>query len=90
MALCVMSIETDASGIESLIEAAQLSKALWLLRDALARSPRDQSLLTLAAKLAAAAESKAMDLACNKATDGSRQAQEMEAIARQAREYLTC
>ena len=85
-----MSIETDASRIGSLIEAAELLKALWVLRDALARNPGDQSLLRLAAKLAEAAESKAMDLACNKATDGSRQAQEIEAIGKQAREYLTC
>jgi hypothetical protein len=84
-----MSIETEASRIASLIEAAQLSKALWVLRDALARSPQHPALLSLASKLAATAESKAMDLAYSKATDGSRQAREMEAIARQAREYLT-
>jgi hypothetical protein len=85
-----MSIEKEVSRIESLIEAGQLSKALWLLRDAFARSPQAGLLIRLAATLAAAAESKAMDLACNKATDGSRQAQEVEAIATQARHYLTC
>ena len=34
-----MSIETEVSRIKVLIDAAQLSKALWLLRDAMARSP---------------------------------------------------
>jgi hypothetical protein len=60
---------------------------LWVLRDALARNPGDQLLLKLAARLAAAAESKAMDLSCSRATDGSREAGELEEVAKRAREY---
>jgi hypothetical protein len=63
-------------------------KSWWALRDAFARSPRSQSLLSLASKLAAAAESKAIGLAYSRATDGSRKAQEIEAIAKEARVYL--
>jgi hypothetical protein len=84
-----MSSEEDASKIAALIRSAQLSKALWVLRDALARSPDDPSLLRLADSLATTARSKAMDLSYNRANDGSRKAQELEAIARDAREYLT-
>lgn len=83
-----MSAEDETSRIEALIASGQLSKALWALRDALARSPRNPSLLRVASGLAAAAEIKATDLACCKATDGSRKALEIGAIAREAREYL--
>jgi hypothetical protein len=84
-----MSTEDEASRIAGLINTAQFAKALWALRDALARTPRSPSLLDLAATLARAAQSRAMDLAYNKATDGSRKAQELESIAREAKEYLT-
>lgn len=83
-----MSSQTDAARIEELIRTTQLAKALWSLRDAFARSPRDARLLQLAAKLAQVAESRAHTLGCNKATEDSRQAEEMETIAREARDYL--
>jgi hypothetical protein len=85
-----MNVEADSSRIASLIESSQLSEALWVIRDALARSPGDRSLLKLAAKLAAVAESRAMDLSYNKATDGSHKAGELEEIAKHAKEYAKC
>ena len=88
-ALCVMSTQDEASRIAGLIGNAQFSKALWVLRVALARTPRSPPLLELAAMLARTAQSKAMDLGYNKATDGSRKAQELESIAREAKAYLT-
>jgi hypothetical protein len=84
-----MSTKNETSRIEALINGAEFSKALYVLRDALARNPRNESLMKLAADLANAAENKAMILGCNKATEGSRQLQEIESIAAQAREYLT-
>jgi hypothetical protein len=83
-----MTLESDASRIEALIKSEQLSKALWVLRDAFARNPRNQRLLTLAGKLAAAAESKATSLGSNRATEFSREAGEMVSIAYRAKEYL--
>jgi hypothetical protein len=83
-----MSAEADARRIEGLIDNAQFAKALWLLRDAFARSPRDVTLLRLAAKLAQAAQSKAGELESSKATEHSRHAEEVAAIAREASDYL--
>jgi hypothetical protein len=81
-------VETEASRIRTLIESAQFAKALWVLRDSLARNSRNQALLALAGDLAAAAGSKAISLGASKATECSRETREIEAIARQAREYL--
>ena len=83
-----MNAESDAARVAALIDRAEFSKALHVLRDAFARSPRHPTLLKVAAKLAGAAESAAIGLASNRATDGSRRAKETEAVAREAKEYL--
>jgi hypothetical protein len=83
-----MDTHDDASRISHLIEKQELAKALSVLRDAMARTPRDLSLLELAAKLADRARSAAIGAAYNKATDGSRHATELVRIEREAREYL--
>jgi hypothetical protein len=83
-----MNIQDDASRISHLIEKQELAKALWILRDAMARSPGDLRLLELASNLADTAKSAAIGAACNKATDGSRHATELARIEREARQYL--
>lgn len=83
-----MNAHDDALRISHLIERQELARALSVLRDAMARTPRDPSLLELAAKLADRARSAAIDAAYNKATDGSRHATELVRIEREAQEYL--
>jgi len=83
-----VSTESEASRIEGLIDSAQFSKALWLLRDAFARNPGAATLLKLAEKLAQAAESRVQDLESSRATEGSRHAREIAVIAKEARDYL--
>lgn len=83
-----MNAHNDASRVSQLIERREFARALSVLRDAMARTPRDPSLVELAAKLAETARSAAISAAYNKATDGSRLAAEMEKIEREARDYL--
>jgi hypothetical protein len=81
--------ENEAHRIAALVDSGEFAKALYVLRDALARAPRHPKLLAVAEKLAEAAESKARVYGSNKATEYSRKAQEVAVIAHEARDYLT-
>jgi len=70
------------SSIDGLIAVGDLSTATDRLVLHLEQAPSDIELLALSRKLSACLRSRCMDLACNKATDGSAEAVEFEVLLR--------
>lgn len=68
--------------IELLIESSQFLAAYNVLASELGRAPSSNELLDASRLLSGRIRSKCMDLACNKATDGSREAMELETLLR--------
>lgn len=65
-----------------LIASSQFLAAYNALASELERTPSSKELLDISRLLSGKIRSTCMDLACNKATDGSREAMELEALLR--------
>lgn len=68
--------------IKLLIENSQFLASYNALASELGRAPSSKELFDVSHLLSGKIRSKCMDLACNKATDGSREAMELEALLR--------
>ncbi|AXF86519.1 hypothetical protein DTO96_102274 [Ephemeroptericola cinctiostellae] len=66
--------------IKLLIESSQFLSAYNALASELSQAPSSKELLNVSHLLSRKIRSKCMDLACNKATDGSREAMELESL----------
>ena len=73
---------TDAHRAEPLIAAGRFEDAFDQLLSELRRAPGSEDLLRIARALSSRVRSRCIDLACNKATDGSREHLALEALLR--------
>lgn len=73
---------TESEEIKRLIDAGHFADAYERLASALGHAPNSEELMAASRVLSARIRSKCIDLACNRATDGSPQAVELEALLR--------
>ena len=78
-----MSLLPDPDRWNLLLEQDRLADAGELLIEHLTEQPTDAALLALSRQLCQRLRTRCMGLACNKATEGSREARELEALLRQ-------